>query len=233
LRNQERGTHPAQFMELLLMVRQNEAEILDGEDVSDDQATRAYAQLARIHRLIGDTAFVVRAIRRDAQPVRRILDIGCATGLVAEEVHRKLRVEVIGVDLNPRGSLNARVPIVRADAVCDPLPGADVAFSMHLGHHLTESELAALIHNVGRYCRRFILLDVVRHPLPLALFRLFVEPFASRIVVEDGETSFRRSYTAGELYDITASALAVSGATFRQSVGPFYLRQAIDISYRR
>lgn len=213
------------------MVRQNEAEILDGEDVPDDQATRAYRQLARVHRLNGGTAFVIRAIRRDPLPVCRILDIGCANGFVAEQVCRKLRVEVIGVDLNPRESLDVRIPIVQANAVCDPLPGADVAFSMHLGHHLTESELTALIHNVGRFCRRFILLDVVRHPLPLALFRLFVEPFASRIVVEDGETSFRRSYTACEFHHITASALAASAAAFRQSVGPFYLRQVMDISY--
>jgi SAM-dependent methyltransferase len=214
-----------------LVERQNEAEILDGKDIPDDQATRAYTQLARVHRLIGDTALVVRAIRRSALPVSRILDIGCATGLVAEAVHRKLGVEVIGVDVNPRSSINVRVPIVRADAVHGPLPTADVAFSMHLGHHLTESDLVNLIRNVGRYCGRFILLDVVRHPLPLTLFRLFVEPFASRIVADDGETSFRRSYTAGELNQITASALAGSAATFRHSVGPFYLRQVIDISY--
>src|SRR5436853_7204070 len=110
------------------MERRNEAEILDGEDIPDDQATHAYLQLARVHRLIGDTALVVRAIRGDALPVRRILDIGCASGRVAEEVHHKLRVEVIGVDLNPRGLFNVRVPIVRADAVRDSLPDADVAF---------------------------------------------------------------------------------------------------------
>jgi SAM-dependent methyltransferase len=214
------------------MARQNEAEILDGEDVPDDQATRAYRQLARVHRLIGDTAFVIRAIRSDPLRVCRILDIGCANGFVADEICRKLRAEVIGVDLNPRESLDMRIPIVRANAVCDPLPRADVAFSMHLGHHLTESELTALIRNVGRYCRRFILLDVVRHPLPLALFRLFVEPFASRIVIEDGETSFRRSYTAAEFRRITASALAASAATYQQSVGPLFLRQVVDISYR-
>ncbi len=213
------------------MERQNQAEILDREDVPHGHATLAYRQLARIHRLIGDTAFVVNAIRKDTLPVGRILDIGCATGLVAEEVRRKLRVEVIGVDLNPRESLDVRVPILRADAARDPLPAADVAFSMHLGHHLNESELADLIRNVGCYCRRFIILDVVRHPLPLALFRLFVEPFASQLVAEDGETSFRRSYTSVELHQIAASALAGSAATFRQFVGPFYLRQVIDISY--
>jgi SAM-dependent methyltransferase len=214
-----------------LCKRQNEAEILDGDGVGDDEAARAYEQLARIHRLIGDTAFVVRAIRRDALPVFRVLDLGCAAGYVTEEVQRKLGVEVIGVDVNPRRPAEARIPIFRADAVHGQLPAADVAFSMHLVHHLTESDLADLIRNVRRYCRRLILLDIVRHPLPLALFRLFVEPFASKIVVEDGKTSFRRSYTAGELRQITACALVGSAATFRQSVGPFCLRQVMDISY--
>jgi SAM-dependent methyltransferase len=214
------------------MVRQDEAEILDGDEIPDDEATRAYEQLARIHRLIGDTAFVVRAIRRNALPVSRILDLGCAAGHVAEEVQRKLDIEVIGVDVNPRNSTEVRIPILRADAVHDQLPIADVAFSMHLGHHLIESDLANLIRNVGRYCRRLILLDLVRHPLPLMLFRLFVEPFASKIVVQDGKTSFRRSYTAGELRQITAGALLGSAATFQQFVGPFCLRQVMDISYK-
>ena len=214
------------------MERRDKAEILDGHEISDDEATRAYEQLARIHRLIGDTALVVRAIRRNALPVSRVLDLGCAAGFVAEEVQRKLGVEVIGVDVNPRHSAEVRIPILRADAVHDPLPTADVAFSMHLVHHLTESGLAQLIHNVRRYCRRLILLDVVRHPLPLALFRLFVEPFACKIVVEDGKTSFRRSYTAGELRQITAGALVGSAAAFQQSVGPFCLRQVMDIFYK-
>jgi len=214
------------------MERQNKAEILDGNQISNEEAARAYEQLARIHRFIGDIALVVRAIRRNALPVSRILDLGCATGYIAEEIQRKLGIEVIGVDVNPRHSAAVRIPILRADAVHDPLPTADVAFSMHLGHHLTEIELASLIRNVGRYCRRLILLDVVRHPLPLALFRLFVEPFASKIVVEDGKTSFQRSYTAGELRQITAGALDGSSATFQQSVGPFWLRQVMDISYK-
>jgi hypothetical protein len=73
---------------------------------------------------------------------------------------------------------------------------------------------------------------VVRHRLPLALFRLFVEPFASEVVIQDGKTSFRRSYTAGELRQITAGALAGSAATFQHSVGPFCLRQIMDITYK-
>src|SRR5207247_859074 len=118
-----------------------------------------------------------------------------------------------------------------ADALHDPLPSADVAFSMHLGHHLNEPDLVSLIRNVGRFCRRFILLDLVRHSLPLVMFRLFIAPFVCRIDAEDGQRSIRRSYTPIELRRITKSALAGSASGFRLSVAPFYIRQVIDISY--
>src|SRR5690349_10124792 len=153
------------------MVRVNRDEILDTPGLPDEIASRAYRDLARIHRVLGDTASVIRAIRRDPHPVRRVLDIGCATGDVLHEVQRRLNVEVTGVDLQPRPGT---VPMVRADAVRDLLPRADVAFSMYLAHHLDEGEISEMIRNVGRTCRRFILLDLVRHPLPLALFRAFV-----------------------------------------------------------
>ncbi|MBZ5577724.1 MAG: methyltransferase domain-containing protein [Acidobacteriia bacterium] len=213
------------------MRRDDQPEILDAADVPDSVARLAYRDLARIHRWLGDTAFVLRRIRQDTLPVHRILDVGCGSGAVSEHVRRKLGIEVLGVDLNPRLSAAAMVPILKADAVRDTLPRADVAYSMHLGHHLSERELIALIRNVGKFCRRFILLDLVRHPLPLALFRVFVAPFVCRIVVDDGQTSIRRSYTPGELHRITTDALRDSGGTFRQSVAPIYSRQVIDISY--
>jgi SAM-dependent methyltransferase len=213
------------------MHREYQPEILDAPGVPDAQARRAYRDLARIHHWLGDTQFIIGAIRQNPWPVRRILDVGCATGLVSEDVRRKLGVEAFGVDLNPRESVGASVPMIQADAVRDSLPCADVAFSMHLGHHLTENDVMGLIRNVGRFCRRFILLDLVRHAMPLALFRVFVAPFVSRITAQDGITSIRRSYTPAELRRIAATALSGSGSTFRQSVTPFYTRQVIDVSY--
>ena len=213
------------------MIRKNESELLDQDDVPEELVERAYRDLASIHRWLGDTRFVVNAIRQDPLPVHRILDIGCATGLVLEEIGRSLGVEVVGAEINPRPSIAARVPIVRVNAVHDPLPAAEVAFSMCLGHHLSECDLVGLIRNVGRYCRRFILLDLVRHPLPLALFRLFIAPLVCRIDAEDGQRSIRRSYTPAELRTIASSALAGAAGTFSQFVAPFYVRQVIDISY--
>jgi SAM-dependent methyltransferase len=213
------------------MQREYEREIMDAPDVPDALARRVYGDLARIHHWLGDTRFIVGAIRRNPWPVRRILDVGCATGQVSDDVRRKLGVEAFGVDLNPRRSIRASVSMIQADAVRDSLPCADVAFSMHLGHHLTEDDVVGLIRNVGRFCRRFILMDLVRHALPLALFRVFVAPLVSRITARDGVTSIRRSFTPVELRRIAATALSGSGGTFRHSVTPFYTRQVIDISY--
>lgn len=140
------------------MLRADQAELLDSLGVPHELVERAYRDLTRIHRWLGDTDLIVRAIRRDPLPVHRIFDVGCATGLVLEETGRRLGVEVVGVDINPHPSIAAPVPIFHADAHCEPLPAADVAFSMQLGHHLRERELVCLIRNVGRLCRRFILL---------------------------------------------------------------------------
>jgi len=212
-------------------MRKYETEILEQNGIPDVLVSRAYRDLARIHRWMGDTRLVVNAIRRDPLPVSRVMDVGCGTGLVLEEVRRALGVQVVGVDLRLHPRIAAPVPIVRADACCDTLPYADVAYCMHLGHHLPETGLADLIRNVGRFCRRFILLDLVRNPLPLALFRLFLAPILCPIDAHDGQRSIRRSYTPEELRRITESALGGSGSQFRLTVAPFFVRQVLDISY--
>ncbi|HEY1340689.1 MAG TPA: methyltransferase domain-containing protein [Bryobacteraceae bacterium] len=213
------------------MTRSRETEILEQPGVPEHSIDRAYRDLTRIHRFLGDTRAVVSALRRDPLPVRRVLDVGCARGGVLAEVQRRLRVEAIGVDLCPPPVPAVPFPIVKADAIHDPLPHADVAFSMYLGHHLADVELAKLIRNVGRFCRRFILVDLVRHRLPLTLFRLFMAPFVSPIVAVDGQASIRRSYTPRELSDLANRALDGSRAKFRHVVSPLYARQMLDISY--
>jgi hypothetical protein len=96
---------------------------------------------------------------------------------------------------------------------------------------MSETDLEELILNVGRSCRRFILLDLVRHWLPLALFRTFIAPLVCSIDAEDGNRSIRRSYTPDELRRIAASALGGTGSTFRLHIAPLNNRQVLDISY--
>lgn len=213
------------------MLRKDEPEMLDDTSLPEDLVNRAYRDMASIHRWLGDVRFMVRAIRADSLPVRRILDVGCGTGLVLQRVGRALNAEVVGADIRHGLRRAAPVPIMQVDACRDPLPAVDVAFCMYVCHHLGPEDLSRMIRNVGRYCRRFILLDLVRHSLPLALFRLFVAPLVCQIDAQDGQRSIRRSYTPGELREITAGAVEGSPASFRVSVAPGWIRQVVDISY--
>jgi SAM-dependent methyltransferase len=214
------------------MNRIDEIELLEDPRVPDTAAARAYRDMESIHRWLGDVRFVIDALRREPLPVRKVLDVGCGPGLVLHRISRALEVEALGVDVKPRKTICAPVKIIRANACRDSLPRADVAFCMNLCHHLSPPDVVRLIRNVSRSCRRFILLDLVRHPLPLALFRVFVAPLICRMDAEDGRRSIRRSYTAAEMRAMTEEALAGSPATFKIRVAPLWFRQVIDIRYR-
>jgi SAM-dependent methyltransferase len=214
-----------------LRQRSFEPEILDGPGVPEDVRERCYRDLARTHRWLGNTAAVVRSLARDPLPVRRVLDVGCSHGALLWEIREALRVEVIGVDLRPPRS--APVRIVCADAIRDRLPKADVAVSLTMAHHLSDEDLRQLIDNVGRSCRRFVILDLVRHPIPLVLFRVFVAPFVHSINVADGIRSIERAFTAREMREIVCGALTERNAGFVHTVTPPFVRQLVDIQYRR
>jgi SAM-dependent methyltransferase len=213
------------------MHRIDRREILEDPAIPDDVAARAYRDIAAIHRWLGDIRVVTRAIRRDPLPVRRVLDLGCGTGLVLHRVARATGVEAVGVDIQPRARVSAPVKIIRADACTAVLPPADLAFCMHLCHHLPPDGVVQLIRNVARSCRRLILLDLVRHPAPLALFRAFIAPLICPIDAEDGCRSIARSYTPQELRDLTSFALSGTVSTFRMRVAPLWCRQVVDIHY--
>jgi SAM-dependent methyltransferase len=163
--------------------------------------------------------------------VKRVLDVGCGRGGVLLALRKRLNVEPIGVDLRPPGAARTPFPILRANAATDPLPAADVAICTWLAHHLSPDELVAVIRNVGRACRRFIILDLVRSMVPLLLFN-FVAPFLTRVNASDGRLSIRRAYQPDELAAIVGRALAGTGATFNHSITPLRSRQIVDISYR-
>lgn len=202
---------------------------MDNPALSDSELDLVHRDLTLTHRLLGNDGAIVAALRRDPLPVRTLLDIGCGHGALLRHIRRKVGVQVTGVDLRARK--DSDIPILEADAVRDPLPNADVAIAVCLIHHLSESDLIELIRNVGRSCRRFIVLDLVRHWLPLVLYRLFITPFVHSVVAFDGRQSIRRSWTATELRSIVERALAGSGASFRHTVAPAYARQMIDISW--
>jgi SAM-dependent methyltransferase len=214
------------------MNRSLDPEIIDDPDLPEETLTLVYKDLIWTHRFLGNIRALLSELARHTQPLRQVLDIGCGRGELLLEIQRKIKVEAVGVELRVPRTFSLAIRIVQADAVRDPLPACDVALAVCVVHHLTDDSVVELIRNVGRSCNRFVILDLVRHPLPLLLFRCFVAPFVHWINAADGVSSIRRSFTPRELESLVSRALHGSPATFRQSVGWLYTRQIVDISYR-
>ena len=142
-------------------------------------------------------------------------------------------MEVSGIDLRAPAKEIQGISIIEGDATVAELPRSDVAVSVLTIHHLTEQQVIALVRNVGRYCQRFIILDLVRHPVPFILFSIFLRPFVNRIALLDGQQSIRRAYTPEELRALVVQGLSGTGAVFEQWVSAIYGKQVIDIRYHR
>ncbi len=222
--------HLPRLAELWYLSRCLGTEFLDDPSLPEDAVAQAYRELQRTHQWLGNTAAVLHLLRQDPLPIRSVLDIGCGHGALLMEIRRRLGAEVIGFDLR-KAPVAAPVPILTGNAVTEPLPTADVAIAVYLAHHLSGGDLVRLIRNVSRSCRRFIVLDLVRHRLPLALFRGFVCPFLGSLNAKDGATSIRRSYTPQEMRCVVDTALDGLGGEVCHTVAPFYIRQVVDISW--
>jgi SAM-dependent methyltransferase len=210
------------------MQRSLEPELMDSLDASSAVLEKFHRDLARVHRLLGSFPTIEHFLRVDDRPIRRVLDIGCGGGALLAYLHKRMGVEVIGVDPNPGHTAN--VPVIQLDAVRSPLPEADVAVSSLVAHHLTPEENVQLIRNVQRSCRRFVILDLIRHPLPLVLFTLFICPLIGHEAAVDGRQSIRRAFTPDEFAALVREALGPRG-NFTIDVPRFLSRQVIDIRY--
>jgi SAM-dependent methyltransferase len=211
------------------MERVDAVELLEDPALPGEVVAQAYRDLARTQRLLGNTSAILRRLR--GRKIRKVLDIGCGQGALLEQIRQELGVEVVGFDLRPAPP-GSSVPIFAGNAAVDPLPQADVALAVCLAHHLGEADLVAMIRNVSRSCRRLIVLDLVRHWIPLALFRVFLGPFLHPINAADGITSIKRSYTARELRKIVEEAVMGTNAHIEHTVAPFYIRQVVEISWQ-
>jgi SAM-dependent methyltransferase len=212
------------------MTRSLLPELMDAPDFPASKLADVHRDLAKIHRMLGSFPTIERFLRKDDQPVKSVIDIGCGDGALLRYLKDRMQIKVIGVDPMP-GPLTD-IPIISADATCDPLPEADVAVSLLVSHHLTPEQNIAMIRNVSRYCRRFIILDLIRHPLPIWLFTLFICPLIGPISAKDGRQSIRRAFTPDEFTRLAEDALAGSDGNLAVDVSPWLSRQVLDIKFR-
>lgn len=81
----------------------------------------------------------------------------------------------------------------------------DFVISNHLLHHLSQNELLDFLQQAKKLSKTAVLFnDIHRSDWAYLFFNLFARPvFRSSFITEDGLTSIKRSYTFGELTQVT------------------------------
>lgn len=156
----------------------------------------------------------------ETQGPLRIVDVGCGGGDMLRRIerwakHRRVAVELTGIDLNPYAARAAReftppgsaIRWVTGDAFAHAGP-VDVVLSSLFTHHLSEPEIVRFLAWSEAVARRgWFINDLCREAV---LYRLFGALAAAmrwhRFVRHDGPVSFRRSFREQDWQRMTAAA---------------------------
>jgi SAM-dependent methyltransferase len=195
--------------------RAEDPELLD-EGVPPDEALRSLGDLRFVNRWLGNREQLLGAVRPllEGAPEPSLLDVGCGSGDVPVWIASQLGrpVSVVGIDIKPL-HLQAAPPALRG-VVADvhALPFADSRFDVVTAslflHHFDGPDVARVLRELYRVARRALVVNDLRRSRVPYLFGRATFPllFRSRVSVEDGLLSIRRSFTPAELARAFAEA---------------------------
>jgi 2-polyprenyl-3-methyl-5-hydroxy-6-metoxy-1,4-benzoquinol methylase len=207
--------------------RRDEAEWLDGADLSPAELERVLRDLATFngvflghYPLLRWLGQAVRAARNG--PQLTLVDVGCGYGDLLRAIRRwskrqKLDLKLVGVDLNPETIRIARAATDAADQIDFQAVNAfelastmpiDLIVSSLVTHHLSDPEITEFLRLMERTARRgWAICDLER-----SRFLYHFIGLASRLgrfhpmITHDGQLSVARSLTRAEWQQRIAEA---------------------------
>ena len=204
-------------------------ELLDSDSGTAQEVADTLADLRMFNRRFGGvramTALLGEVSSRSNLPEMDWLDVAGGAGDLARLTQqtlarRGIMVRPVVLDRAPT-HLNGATVNVCGDALALPFRdnSFDVVGSSLFAHHLEPEELIRFTREALRVARQaFIINDLIRHPLHLALALAGRTIYRSRLTRHDAPASVRRAYTTAEILNI----LHGTGAT-EVSVRTFYL----------
>ena len=210
------------------MKRRPSHELLDSDAGSPPEIAASLRDLQMFNQWFGGVRTAERLVRR-ALPVLpdtpiSLLEVAAGNGYLPERIRQRISPEInLKITLldRSRHHLNGAGPAVAADALA--LPFADNSFHLVSSnlfvHHLAPEDVRHFAQEALRVCRTaFLINDVTRDPLHLALAYAGFPLYRSRLTRNDAPASVRQAYTPNELRDLLSS----SGAA-RISISRHYL----------
>ncbi len=200
--------------------RSEKLERIDTGDYTDDEYDRFLGEIKFINRFTGDLRALRRTlfrdIKRDGLANFSVLDVGAGSGemlrAIAEFAGRTGSEPMLaGIELNERSARAiledssdfSGISSVRGNALS--LPFADNAFDYAIcslfTHHLNDDDIVKIIGEMDRItCRGLYIIDLHRHPLAYAAYKIFCVVFRiSPLVRQDGSLSILRAFRPNEL----------------------------------
>lgn len=214
-------------------------ELLDSDSGTPREVTDSLADLRMLNQRFGGVR-ATSALLTEVAKSRKLegiswLDVAGGAGDVATLTRQRLSRS--GVKAQPvvldraLTHLNGANISVCGDALALPFRNNsfDVVGSSLFVHHLEPDELACFTREALRVARHaFVINDVVRHPLHLALAYAGFPLYRSRITRHDAPASVRRAYTVEEVRRVLEQA----GAT-DVTIRTFFLFRMGVIAWKR
>jgi ubiquinone/menaquinone biosynthesis C-methylase UbiE len=197
-----------------MMKRHPSHELLDSDSGSPQEIAGTIRDLQMFNQFFGGVSTSLHLVRRAACNLKKasLLEVAAGAGYVPQQVSRAiahhLDLQITLLDRS-RAHLNGAARAVVADAL--HLPFADNSFdfvSCNLFvHHLSPEDVSRFTAEALRVCRTaFLVNDLVRDPIHLALAYAGFPLYRSRLTRNDAPASVRQAYTPEEVLPLLESA---------------------------
>lgn len=205
--------------------RSYQKELLDGNDIPFEDIKRNMQELDFINRKLGGHKITIDGIRQLIGSSKiaqvKIVEIGSGGGDNLRAIKnwankKKLKVELIGIDINPECVVYAReqnanegIRFKQSDyknVSFDEKP--HIIFSSLFCHHFTEQELIDMLNWMKRNSEiGFFINDLHRHSLAYYSIKILTSLFSKSLLVKnDAPLSVRRGFKRKEWNNLFSSA---------------------------
>jgi ubiquinone/menaquinone biosynthesis C-methylase UbiE len=192
-------------------------ELLDTDAGTPGEVAGSLSDLRMFNRWFGGTSCTYRLVERVARETKSnflsLLDVAAGSGYVPCTVGNRLSRRNIRLDITLLDRAASHIGNGDGSVVGDALalPFCDASFDLVCSelfvHHLSPDQLVHFAREGLRVCRKaFLINDLVRHPLHLALSYAGFPLYRSRLTRNDAPASVRQAYTQQEMLEMLREA---------------------------